>query len=87
MVDLNSTIAIVALNLNGLNTAIKNRYYHIGLGGKKTQLDDVSKKSTLNLTVEGAANWLTGQIQHMNCCREWFLQLLRVVKKMRRNRR
>lgn len=35
MVDLNSTIAIVALNLNGLNTAIKNRYYHIGLGGIK----------------------------------------------------
>lgn len=35
MVDLNSTIAIVALNLNGLNTAMKNRYYHIGLGGKE----------------------------------------------------
>lgn len=35
IVDLNSTIAIIALNLNGLNTAIKNRYYHTGLKKKK----------------------------------------------------
>lgn len=32
MVDLNSTIAIIAFNLK---TDIKNRYYHVGLGGKK----------------------------------------------------
>lgn len=35
MVGLNSTIAIIAFNLNGLNTAFKNKYYHVGLGVKK----------------------------------------------------
>lgn len=33
MVDLSLTIAITAINLKGLNTAIKNKYYHVRLGG------------------------------------------------------
>lgn len=48
MVDLSLTIAITAINLKGLNTAIKNKYYHVRLGGgEMTQLDVVCKKCTL----------------------------------------
>lgn len=35
MVDINSTITIIAINMNSLNTAIKNKYYHIRLGKKR----------------------------------------------------
>lgn len=51
MVDLNSTIAIIALNLNGLNTAIKKILPHWIGKNKRTQLDAVYKKCTLNQIV------------------------------------
>lgn len=45
------------INVNGLNTVIKNRRHHIGLKGeKKTQLDAVGKACTLNIIAQGAAN-------------------------------
>lgn len=54
---------------------------------KKTQLDVVYKKYTLNIIVKGPANWPIGHMQPMPCFKKRFSQVLRVTKERRRRKK